>query len=97
MDKKEVAKKGDYTLTVGDKSCQLREPNRSEYGRVISMVTPMAGREPDFVKAGEILLNSCWVSGDHSMKNHENVKLNVTACINAIGLLDLYESELKKN
>lgn len=97
MNDKKDQKKGAWTLIVDKYSCQLREPNRQEYGRIIGMVTPMAGKEPDFLKAGEILLNNCWVSGDEEMKKHENTKLNVTACINSIGLLDMYEAELKKN
>lgn len=82
-------------LEVEGFTCVLNKPNRGVYSRVIGLITPMAGKEPDLLYAGNVILNSCWVSGDDELKDDET--LNIAVCLKAIELIEIKEASLKKN
>ncbi|MGV7234657.1 MAG: hypothetical protein ACQ9ET_00220 [Nitrosomonadaceae bacterium] len=82
-----------YEISVGEKSCRLSEINRGTLEVVLGLVMPSNG-QPQYIKAGEIILNSCWVEGDEEIKTDESLLLS--ACMSAYQLVDIKESSLKK-
>lgn len=90
------APKNSYTIVVGDKKAYLKHPDRGVYERVIPLMTPIPGMAPpDTLKAGNIILLSCWISGDEELKNDDDY--NIPACMAACGLITLKEVSIKKN
>jgi hypothetical protein len=85
--------KAAYEIEVGDYKCQLSAPTRQilkiVYGKMMK-----ADGSLDLIEGGEIMLNSCWVNGDKEIK--ENDLLFVSACMSAVGLIELKEAKLKK-
>ena len=85
-----------YEISVDGKTAKLTKPNRHTLKIVLAK---LSAKEPDYVEAGQILLNTCWVEGDKELKDSvsdENAELNISACMAAIGLVELKQTELKK-
>jgi hypothetical protein len=76
-------------------TCKLRKPDRGIYTRVIGLITPLAGKDPEIVRAGSLILESCWLSGDEELKTEDD--LNISACLKAVELIEIKEANLKKN
>lgn len=63
------------------------------------MVAP-GNKDPRYVDAGQIILKTCWISGDAELKDDvtpENSELNCSACLKACELIDIKEGFIKKN
>lgn len=85
-----------YEITVDGKTATLSKPNRATLKIVLSKIS---GGNPNYIEAGEILLKTCWVDGDPALKDFasdENAELNLSACLAAVGLVQLKNSDLKK-
>lgn len=74
--------------------CQLTELNRQVLEIVIGLIMPTAGEKPQYLKAGELILNSCWCSGDEEIRKDE--QLLISACMQAYKLFELKKTTLKK-
>ena len=91
--------KGTYTLTIEDKSCNLKALDRATFKIVLGMIAP-GGKDPKYVDAGQIILKTCWISGDEELKDDispENAELNCSACLKACELIEIKEGSIKKN
>jgi len=96
---KQKVNAGTYTITVKGQDgkeykAELKEPNRSIKEMALGYSAPIIG-EPKYIRAGEIILLGCWVSGDEVIKTDEY--LLAGAAMSALGLLDIAEASLKKN
>lgn len=83
-----------YKITIDgtDKSCYLKKLPRPTLEAVLGLV---AGRsKPEFVRAGEIILNSCWISGDEEIKTNDDYFL--AACFSAYEVIELKTATLEK-
>jgi len=85
--------KAAYELTIGEYKCKLSEPTRHELKIAYAKLMRMTG-ELNLVEAGEILLNSCWISGDAEIKKNDD--LFISACLKAAELIEVKEASLKK-
>ena len=82
-------KHGDiYKISVDDKSCILRKPNRKELS-----YASVAGKN-DPLKFNEVILNSCWLAGDDELKTDDYLFLSASAKIAEI--IEIKEAELEK-
>jgi len=98
-DKTGAAPKGSHTLEVKDKDgktyrAYLKTPDRTTKEMALGFSAPIIG-QPQYIRAGEILLLGCWLGGDEEIKTDEY--LLAGAAMSAMGLLDIAEAELKKN
>ena len=75
-------------------SCYLKKANRGVLEAALSFVQPGAGQKPKIIKAGELLLNSCWVAGDPEIKERDD--LLVAACFEAYELIEIKKARLEK-
>lgn len=85
-----------YEITVGDKKCKLSAPNRHTMKIVLSKVL---GSNPEYIDAGQIVLNTCWIEGDPELKDtvsDQNASYNISACMQAWQIVELRQSDLKK-
>lgn len=87
--------KGEYTLTVGEYSCELNSPDRKTIGEAHSFINPFDGSKPNFVLAGEVIVRNSFVAGDQEILTSD--KLMASAALEAISLFKLEDTELKKN
>lgn len=72
----------------------LGKPDRGVLSRVYSLIIPTGLKEVDPVRAGEIILNSCWVGGDEEIKQDD--QLYVAACIGCLQVIGDKVSVVKK-
>ncbi len=92
-----------YTITVKDTvtledgtteekeySCIVREPGRKELGAFIKLM-----KDDDMLAAGDVLLYTCWVSGDREIKDRED--LRIPASLQACQAIEIKEASIKKN
>ena len=75
-----------FQITVEDKSCILRKPNRQDlsYASVVK----------DPIKMLETLLNRLWVAGDEAIKNDDSLFMAVVNKMDEV--LKVKEAEIKK-
>lgn len=75
-----------FQITVGDKSCILRKPNRKDlsYASVVK----------DPIKMSEVLLNNLWVAGDEDIKTDDTLFMAVVNKMDEV--LKVKEAEVKK-
>lgn len=96
---KEVVVMGDYTIEVdgslGKKIGFLKTPNRTTFKTVFPMINPFDTSKPDYIGAGEIILNECFVGGDIEIKTVDEYIL--AASIQAMGIIQIADATLKKN
>ena len=71
-----VDKIKNFELTVyGDDreyKCILKPIDRATLGVALAFVAPIHGN-PDYFRAGEIILNTCWISGDDEIKTDDGL------------------------
>ena len=77
-----------YKITVDNKSCLLRKPNRKELG-----YATMAGKDYP-LKFNEVILNACWLDGDDEIRNDDTLFLSASAKI--ADIIEVKEAELEK-
>lgn len=75
-----------FEISVENKSCVLRKPNRQDlsYASIIK----------DPIKLSETLLNQLWVAGDEELRTDDNYFLAVVAKMETV--LEIKEAEIKK-
>lgn len=75
-----------FQITVEDKSCILRKPNRKDlsYASVVK----------DPIKMSEVLLNNLWVAGDEDIKKDDTLFMAVVNKMDEV--LKVKEAEVKK-
>lgn len=75
-----------FQITVEDKSCILRKPNRKDlsYASVVK----------DPIKMSEVLLNNLWVAGDEDIKTDDALFMAVVNKMDEV--LKVKEAEVKK-
>lgn len=75
-----------FQITVDDKSCIIRKPNRNDlsYASVVK----------DPIKMSETLFNQLWVCGDEEMKTDDSYFLAAIAKMEPV--LEVKEAEIKK-
>ena len=88
-----------YTIIIKNKdskelSCVIREPGFDEYVMAISAIR-LPGGGISMAKGGKFLLDTCWISGDEEIR--KDAKMLYTASIQAASLLEIYDSDIKKN
>jgi hypothetical protein len=69
--------------------CYLKPADRN----VTSLAYTHIGQK-QFVKAGEVFVNNCWIGGDEEIKTVD--RLFLSACLAAYETLDIAESEAEK-
>lgn len=84
-----------YTIEIEDKKAFLKKPSRHTYAKVLPMITPMFGSEPNLIAAGEILLSECFIGGDQEFRTDDD--FIIAAAIQCVGLIEIKEATLKKN
>ncbi len=82
-----------YEIEIEGKKCQLRELDRQTLEICLGLVMNTNG-PPQYIKAGEIILKTCFVSGDKEIL--EDDKLLVGAAMTAYELIEIKEATLKK-
>lgn len=77
-----------FKLTVEDKVCYLKKPNRKTF----SYATSVASKDP--MKFNEIMLNGCWLDGDLEIKTDDSLFLSAASKL--ADLIEVKEAELTK-
>ena len=85
--------KAAYEIEVGGFKCRLKVPDRHVLKVVYSKLLKANG-DLNLVEGGEIILNSCWISGDKEIKQDDN--MFISACLKAAELIEVKEATLKK-
>jgi len=93
MATKETTKKGDYQLTVDDKTCILKKPTRATIEIALGKMG-VSGGQSELIRAGEIILRNCWVDGDAEILNNDDYL--IPAALQAYQLIEFKTAELKK-
>ena len=75
-----------FQITVEDKSCILRKPNRKDLSYAIVVKDP--------IKMSEVLLNNLWVAGDEDIKTDDTLFMAVVNKMDEV--LKVKEAEIKK-
>ena len=75
-----------FQITVEDKSCILRKPNRQDLSYASVVIDP--------IKMSETLLNRLWVAGDEAIKNDDSLFMAVVNKMDEV--LKVKEAEIKK-
>lgn len=93
-----MSKTAKHELSVFDDDgkeykCQLSDVDRNTLEIVIGLIMPTTG-SPKLITAGEMILNTCWVSGDDEIKNNEQLK--IAACLSAIKIYEVKKTNLRK-
>ena len=88
-------KRGDFTLEIEGKTCQLRKPSRKVLGQAMSMAVPVGGQVPDVTQAGEWILRNSWVEGDKEILEDEDLLLGASMAV--MQMVQVKEATLKKN
>tara|TARA_R100001015_G_C4531229_1_gene97572 strand:+ start:209 stop:475 length:267 start_codon:yes stop_codon:yes gene_type:complete len=85
-----------YTIEVEDKKCVISKPDRKVMGLVLPKLFPMLGDEKqDMLGAGEIILKTCWVSGDEEIRTVDEYIL--AASLQCVSLIEMKTASIKKN
>ena len=80
-----------HELEIDGKKCQLAKIDRATLEIALGLI--MADK-PEYIKAGEIIVRSCWVSGDKEILDDED--LLVGAALAAQELISVKKASLKK-
>lgn len=94
----QVPKGTAYTLKIdreGQESliCYLKKPDRATMEVALGLTMSMT-KAPEYIKAGEIIINSCWISGDEEIRTDEDNL--IAAAMQAFTLVNMKSAELKK-
>ena len=74
--------------------CIVRKPTAGTMRKVMSKVISMSG-ESDFIGAGEIILDDCWVAGDELIQTDDEQR--TAAAIQCFSLVNISQGFIKKN
>lgn len=77
-----------FKITVEDKSCILKTPDR----KTLSYATSVATKDP--LQFNEIILKNCWLGGDEEIKTNDSLFLAVSGKLSEIILIK--EAALEK-
>lgn len=88
-----MKKKAIYEIEVEGKKCQLCKLDRATLEITLGMVMA-TNNTPQYIRAGEIILRKCWVSGDKEILDDED--LLIAAAMKAYELIEIKEASLKK-
>ncbi len=80
-------------LVVGNKVCYLKKVNRGTLEIALGFLMKI-NSNPEPIKAGEIIINTCWVCGDEEIRSNDDYFMG--ACLQASGLIEQKSSFLKK-
>ncbi len=88
------------TVTVTDKagktySFHLKNPDRTTLQTCLGMLAPLNGGTPRTIDAGDLILKTCTVAGDTEALKNERVL--IAASLQAVGVIEILDGELKKN
>lgn len=72
----------------------LRQPGFNEYANAFIAMKTVDGNIDD-MKGGKFILETCWVEGDRD-EIFNDVKALVSASLEAVAILTVYRTELKK-
>jgi len=87
-----VPKGAKYEIEVEGKVCYLKALDKATLEIVLGMT---AGSEnSQLIRAGEVILNRCWVGGDEEIR--KNDELTVAAAFQCYELIEIKEATLKK-
>ncbi len=85
-----------WTIESEDgKKAFLKEPTKSTYGKVLTLLSPSTGGEPNILEAGEVMLRECMIGGDIEFRTE--VDYVVPAAMQAMSLFEMRGMTLKKN
>ena len=85
-----------YTLTCETgEACVIREPSVTESGKIVPMLVKIGDNEPDFIGAGKLLVNNCWVAGDDKIRKDDDLLAEIAFA--AISIIKLKVADVKKN
>lgn len=76
-----------FEVKTGDSVCYLKKPDRKTMSYVASL-----GNDP--IRANEVLLENCWISGDDSIKTNDEKFYGISAKLNEI--IQFKEAEITK-
>ncbi len=82
-----------YQLVVENKICYLSKLGRETLEPALGYLMPTRGN-PMPVTSGELIVNTCWVSGDAELRSDED--LFVATCLQAAEIIENKSSFLKK-
>ena len=89
----EAPKGAKFVLEIEGKTAYLKPISRATMEVAMGLIMPTHGN-PKLITAGEVILNSCWISGDEEIRKDED--LLIEACLQAVALIERKESSLKK-
>ena len=89
----DVPKGAAFTIEVDGKIAYLGKPNRTTIENALGLAMPIQGN-PQFVRAGEIVLLNCWIDGDDEIKTND--ELLVPAAMQAFQIIKSKTAVLKK-
>lgn len=76
-----------YQITVEDKTCYLRKPDRNTLAYAIS------ASQQNPLEFGEVILNNCWLAGDEEIRTEDAYFLAAMGKLE--GLFEIKQAELK--
>jgi predicted nicotinamide N-methyase len=79
----------------GDLTLELKDPDFDVYRMAIMAYQGATGASRDKLAAGKIVLELCCTSGLPEVKKDK--KAFISACMDAVDLLEFYDTEVKKN
>ena len=77
-----------YEITIEDKRCYIRKPDR----RVLGLATSVGQKNP--MKFNEVILYNCWLGGDDAIKTDDDYFLAAAARLEEV--IEIKEAEIKK-
>jgi len=85
-----------FTVTCGNGlQCLIREPTVSESGKILPYLIKIGDNDPDFIKAGNQLIKSCWIAGDDEIRQNEDLAAEVAFSL--LSIVQLKVADVKKN
>lgn len=79
-----------YTISVDDKVCFLKKPNRVSVAKAMPLLV-----KEDIITAGEILLRENFIDGDKEFLTDDSFIL--AASLQVVQIVEIKTAELKKN
>ena len=84
-----------YEIEMDDKKtrCFLRSIDRATLETALGLTMKTSGHS-EYIRAGEVILTSCWVTGDEIIKTNEDFLMS--ASMQAFQLIQIKSATLKK-
>lgn len=74
--------------------CILNNPKPQILSQALGALSGI-GKDPDMYKAGNVILNNCWIAGDMEIQNNDDFRF--AAAIQAISVIQILQGSIKKN